>query len=245
MFDMSPSDRKTEGRTAYMLNMKISSAEECRELFLRIGGKEMFVPARFSLPIVGIYYVLEGHVALMGTSVEGEGHSFIHFRPGDVLNFFPVVADSCGIPWTSNSFRLFCESLDMRTKTPCRLILVEHDDFRKHMDEGPVKDLLLRSLTSNLQRALSQSLNNCMVTAPVRVCRMIVTSMSEKAPHILPRFLTHAEIAGHLSLHVMTVTKIFHALREQGILEKSGSTVQVKKPDLLQRIAYQEAQLIY
>lgn len=105
--------------------------------------------------------------------------------------------------------------------------------------------VLLRALADNLQKALAKSANSCLATAPVRVCRLLAASMAEESPHEIPGYLTHAEIAGHLSLHVMTVTKIFHALREQGILAKQGRAVMVRETGRLLQIANQEKILLY
>ncbi len=227
-----------------MQKFDLPSTELCREFFLRI-GKEIQVPRGATLPADDVFYILEGHVALTAVTADGECHSFMYFRPGQLFNFFPAVAGACGISLTVRSFSLFTESLFMRTKTACRLVLIERGDFLERMDSQPLQGVLLRALADNLQKALAKSANSCLATAPVRVCRLLAASMAEESPHEIPGYLTHAEIAGHLSLHVMTVTKIFHALREQGILAKQGRAVMVRETGRLLQIANQEKILLY
>ena len=174
-----------------MQKFDLPSTELCREFFLRI-GKEIQVPRGATLPADDVFYILEGHVALTAVTADGECHSFMYFRPGQLFNFFPAVAGACGISLTVRSFSLFTESLFMRTKTACRLVLIERGDFLERMDSQPLQGVLLRALADNLQKALAKSANSCLATAPVRVCRLLAASMAEESPHEIPGYLTHA-----------------------------------------------------
>ena len=89
-----------------MQKFDLPSTELCREFFLRI-GKEIQVPRGATLPADDVFYILEGHVALTAVTADGECHSFMYFRPGQLFNFFPAVAGACGIYLTVSSFSLF------------------------------------------------------------------------------------------------------------------------------------------
>lgn len=216
--------------------------ETCRNHLLSF-SREISVPRGAKLMMDRVHYVLEGVVALTAVSATGSRHALVYFEPGDLLGFSPSVNHVYSIPHAAFDFLLFNESLAMFAKTPCRLICVEHRDFIVHMDEEPVKSLLMRGLAGNLLKVIVQFVNNCTLPAPVRVCRMLSVFMEKEAPHFLPRYLTHTEIAGHLSLHVMTVTKIFQSLRRQGILGKEHGRPFVRDPAKLLSLASEQSLL--
>lgn len=218
--------------------------ETCRNFLMRF-GKEITVPRSTKLITNQVYYLLEGIVTLTAVSAAGERHSLVYFEPGDLLNFMPSVNHVYSIPHETFDFMLYNESLSMFAKTPCRLICTEHKKFMCHMDEEPVKTLLIRGLAANLLKILVQSVNNCTLPATARVCRMLSVFMQQHEPYTIPQYLTHTEIAGHLSLHVMTVTKIFQSLRKEGILVREHGVTFVKNPARLMSLASQQSLISY
>lgn len=234
-FGPSPSEK---GRAV------LPDIETCRKCLLRF-SREISVPRGTRLMVDRVYYLLDGAVTLTAMSVTGAYHSLVYFEPGDLLSFIPSVNQAYAIPHDAFDFLLSNESLVMLTKTPCRLICTEHREFMAHMDEEPLKTLLIRGLAGNLMKIIVQSVNNSTLSATVRVCRMLSVFMEEKPPHRLPRYLTHTEIAGHLSMHVMTVTKIFQSLRKEGILGRDHGITFVKNPVELMKLASQLSQLSY
>lgn len=230
--------------TANDVRSPLPDLETCRNYLLRF-SREIVVPRGTKLLIDRVYYLLEGAVTLTSMSVTGEHHSLIYFHPGDLLSFIPSVNQVYNIPHEGFDFLLYNESLAMYAKTPCRLISTEHREFMQHRDEEPLKTLLIRGLAGNLMKIIVQSVNNCTLPATVRVCRMLSVFMEKDPPHTLPRYLTHTEIAGHLSMHVMTVTKIFQSLRKADILGRNHGVTFVKKPTELMNLASQRSQLSY
>ena len=218
--------------------------ESCRKYLLQF-SREITVPRGSKLIIDRVYYLIEGAVTLTAMSAVGGYHSLIYFSPGDLLSFIPSVNQAYAIPHDAFDFLLYNESLAMIAKTPCRLVCTEHREFMQHMDEEPLKTLLIRGLAGNLMKIIVQSVNNSTLPATVRVCRMLSVFMEKKPPHNLPRYLTHTEIAGHLSMHVMTVTKIFQSLRKAGILGRNLGVTYIKNPQELLNLASQHRQLSY
>ena len=222
----------------------LSEIENCRRHLLGF-SREITVPRGTKLRVDRVYYLLEGAVTLTAVSAVGGAHSLIYFHPGDLLSFIPSVNQAYSIPHEAFDFLLYNESLVMCTTSHCRLISMEHGEFMKHMDEEPLKSLLILGLAGNLMKIIVQSVNNTTLSATVRVCRMLSVFMEKKPPHALPRYLTHTEIAGHLSMHVMTVTKIFQSLRKEGILGRDHGITFVKNPDELMKLASQLSQISY
>lgn len=216
--------------------------ETCRRHLMQF-SREISVPRGSKLMMDKVHYVLEGVVTLTAVSATGNRHALVYFEPGDLLGFTPSVNHVYSIPHEAFDFLLFNESLAMFTKTPCRLLSIEHSEFIRHMDEEPVKNLLMCGLAGNLLKVIVQFVNNCTLPATVRVCRMLSVFMEKEPPYTLPRYLTHTEIAGHLSLHVMTVTKIFQTLRREGILGRERGKTFVKDPEKLMSLASQQSLL--
>ncbi len=218
--------------------------ESCRRYLLPF-STEISEPRGSKLRINRVYYLLDGCVTLTALSAVGGYHSLIYFHPGDLLSFIPSVNQAYAIPHDAFDFLLYNESLTMVTKTPCRLVCTEHREFMQHMNEEPLHTLLIRGLAGNLMKIIVQSVNNSTLPATVRVCRMLSVFMEPEPPHALPRYLTHTEIAGHLSMHVMTVTKIFQSLRKAGVLGRTRGVAFIKDPDALLNLASQHSQLSY
>ncbi len=223
---------------------RLPDPEACRQHLLNF-SRELSVPRGTKLNTSRIYYLLEGAVTLTALSVTGDPLSLIYFHSGDLLSFIPAVNHAYAIPHEAYDLLLLNENLAMFTKTPCRLLCMEPADFILHMDEEPLKTLLMHGLAGNLMKIIVQSVNNSTLPATARVCRMIAVFMAKEPPHALPRYLTYREIAGHLSLHVMTVTKIFQTLRREGILGKTNGVTFVKDPDALMSLSSQRSLLSY
>ncbi len=218
--------------------------ETCRQ-YLTDFGREVSVPRGTKLTVGRIYYLLEGTVTLTALPVTGERLSLIYFQPGDLLSFIPAVNHAYAIPHEAYDLLLISENLAMFTKTPCRLMSMEPEAFIRHMDEEPLKTLLVHGLAGNLMKIIVQSVNNSALPATVRVCRMLSVFMDKKDPHALPRYLTYREIAGHLSMHVMTVTKIFQTLRREGILGKADGVTFVRDPAALMNLSSPRSLISY
>lgn len=223
---------------------RLPDIETCRQ-YLSGFSSEVSVPRGTKLTIGRVYYLLEGAVTLTALPVTGERLSLIYFHPGDLLSFIPAVNHAYAIPHEAYDLLLMSENLVMFTKTPCRLMSMEPEVFIRHMDEEPLKTLLVHGLAGNLMKIIVQSVNNSTLPATVRVCRMLSVFMDREAPHALPRYLTYREIAGHLSMHVMTVTKIFQTLRREGILGKADGVTFVKDPEALMNLSSQRSLLSY
>ncbi len=91
--------------------------------------------------------------------------------------------------------------------------------------------------------AVSTEINS--KSAVARVCQLLLDFMTEDDQSVISRFLTYSEIAYYLSMHTMTVTKIFKALRENNIIHKTGQTATIIDKDALLAIADGDLELQY
>lgn len=190
---------------------------------LREIGKEIILPRGALLLRDHIYYLVDGHCALISLTRCGKEYSFLYFKPGMLLNFLPAM-------FMADTFHLFTRrrfsSIDpvVMTKTRCVFLAIESEAFMRRLEgDLDMHRLLMRALTENWVNLFSLAIGTNSLPAGARVCRLLFESTPASPPHVVPRYLTYAEIAAHLSLHVITVTKIFRALRQRKLLRKDGN----------------------
>lgn len=212
---------------------------------LRGIGAEVVLPRGSLLQPENIYYLVDGYCALIALTKNGKEYSFIYFRPGMLLNFIPAI-------FRSDSFNLLTQrrfiSIDpvIVTKTRCVLLSVRSDEFMRRLESDlELHRLLARALTENWINLFSLAIGINSLPAGARVCRLLFESSPAEAPHVVPRYLTYAEIAAHLSLHVITVTKIFRTLRQQGLLCKKGNRIILTDRERIARIGRGDEPLRY
>lgn len=181
-----------------------------------------------------IYYLMDGVCSLLCSSSEGNEYSFIYFKPHMLLNFLPTVARH-GVYGNITEKRVHRLRHLIMTKTTCTVLCTPGEVFLRHMEQNIyLNQLLVRSLTENWINLLVLSTGITSEPVSIRVCRLVVDNLPAAQPYRIPRFLTHAEIAAHLSMHTITVTKVFRALRELGIVEKDGNAhIVVDLPGML------------
>lgn len=186
-------------------------------------SQELVLPKGTVLSPRMIYYLIDGVCSLLCLSKEGNEYSFVYFKPHMLLNFLPTVARH-GVYGNITEKRIQRMRHIIMTKTPCTVLCTPGEVFLRHMEQNLyLNQLLVRSLTENWVNLLDLSTGITSAPVSVRVCQLVVDNLPAVPPYGIPRFLTHAEIAAHLSMHTITVTKIFRALREQKIIEKDGN----------------------
>jgi len=209
-------------------------------------GVEVTIAKGGPFDFQNVYYLIEGTAALTHFTENGEQSSFLYFRPGMLLNFLRPVIAHTGIG-SKIAIKRFA-NLDhvIYAKTDCRCICINGKIMLDYLSKNPqYYTLLLQSLSENLINVLALSTDIVTKPACVRVCQLLQDFMSDDTPPQIPRYLTYTEIAFYLHLHVITVTKIFKALKESGIICKKGWTTIVTDPEGLQKIADGTKELFY
>lgn len=216
------------------------------ELILRDMGTEITVPKGKQLSQKNVYYLKRGVCALTYHTEKGDESSYLYFKSGTLMNFLRSIVHSVGIGTEITTKRILNVNHCIRTKTECTLLGIDGEKFMKCTEEYPeLNKLLLRSVTENLINLLALSTGIVSRPAGSRVCQLLLDFMSDDTPPQFPRYLTYNEIAFHLSMHVITVTKILKALKDQHIISKRGQGGTILNPERLRAIAHEEEELVY
>ncbi len=219
--------------------------EVFERLFSRIGTRVVHEKGT-RLPPENIYYLLEGVAALTSLTSDGSENSFLFFRPGMLLNFLPSVVASTGLATDITRKRALHIKHTIYTKTRCTFICMDANAFLHFLESNPVQyPILVQGLCENLINVLALSTDIASKSASVRVCQVILDFMTEETPPVMPRFLTYNELAFYLSLHEVTIKKIFKALMQEDILMKRGQTSVILNVEKLRAIAAEEMELVY
>ena len=213
---------------------------------LREMGTEIDLPKGAVMRRDRVYFLESGYCALLALTDTGESYSFLYFRPGMLLNFMPAVAHTVKLHEVTRRRVSVLNQHVIMTRTPCRLLAVGAKDFAcKVANSLPHQRLLTQALVENWINLLSLSLDITSRPAAVRVCRLLLDNTPDEPASRIPGFLTYPEIAAHLSLHCITVTKIFSALRHEGLLQKEGRAHLLMDRERLARMAGEEEDLVY
>ena len=131
-------------------------------------------------------------------------------------------------------------------KTDCSVIELPENAFLDEITrDRDVLSVVLRAAVVNLADMLNHSMVIASLPVPCRVCYMLLEACPEEEPYLLPAYLNYDEIAAHLGVHVITVTKIFGALYSNGILAREGRRRVVLDKERLLRIVQREEELPY
>lgn len=206
--------------------MTFAMERESIEKILEPIAIEVTLPKDARFERQNVYYLKQGFAALTHLTLKGEQSSFLYFKAGMLLNFLPPIIMETGIG-TDFTVKRFA-SLDhvILAKNRCTALCMNGKIFLDYVEKNPqLYKLLLRSVSENLINALALSTDLSTKPAGVRVCQLLLDFMYEGEngePPQIPRYLTYNEIAFYLSMHVITVTKIFKALKQNGIITKKG-----------------------
>ncbi len=219
--------------------------QACEALLRRIGKEERLAKGALLLTD-HIYYLLEGLCALIHFGPLGEESSLIYFEAGRMLNFLPKLSRIYPMQPKTLRRRQPRDTFAVRAKSACRLVRIDHDVFLRELDQSALlHSLLEQSLMENCLNLLARAGNSPLLPAPQRICRLLAELMPERAPYRLPRYMSYAEMAVHLSIHPVTVARIFQALKAEGIAWRDGGAICVFDPERLRRMACGEEALAY
>lgn len=209
-------------------------------------SREVTLPKGTRISDSKVYYLKKGICVLKHLTSDGEESAFIFFRPGMLMNFLYSVITSTGIGTELTGKRLQMLNHAIFTQTDCTLLAMDGKVFLDFLEKHPnLYKLLLQSLSDNLINLLAVSTDIVSKPASERVCQVIMDFMSNEEIPEIPGFLTYTVIANYLSMHVMTVTKIFKALRQEGIISRRGRTARVTDKEKLIAISTGSIELKY
>lgn len=206
-------------------------------------GKTLRRPKKSSMDI---YFLVEGLCALCMEGASGKDMAIIYFLPGRMLNFLPALEKYyprtvCQLCYQAPFADFFVKAIK-----DSELLRVDYQLFLKEFATSlPLQTVIIHSLVQNCYDLFTHLLKSLEMPAWQRVARELLENMSGPEPHILPRKITYGEIATHLSIHTVTVAKIFRALQDNGIIERVKNGIMIRDPLRIWRIANGEERLFY
>ena len=224
--------------------MENISGEETARLLRRFGTVRT-VPKGTLLSGKEAYWLLGGICALTCVNESGSQYSFLYFHRNMLFGFVPVLGRYYRMNRlvdvrASRSFSGFM------AKTDCSVIELPANAFLSEITrDREVLSVVLRAAVVNLADMLNHSMVIASLPVPCRVCYMLLEACPEEEPYLLPAYLNYDEIAAHLGVHVITVTKIFGALYDNGIMSREGRRRAVLDKERLLRIVQREEELPY
>lgn len=237
---MQASAQKNGGRITAMAaygEILQKSLERALEEFHRHGEK--IILAKGDILVSQKVHCLEkGKCALCVNDPRGEPISIFYFRPGQLINFLPLFAKCFPFDDFIAHKKVPTDMFHVKALSDCQLIVVDSDwVLNAFISDSAIANFVTYSCIVNLLNVY-MCVHNCPILSNAqRICLLIISSIEEQGGNMIPEHLTHVEISRHLSIHPITVAKIFSKLRNMGVIEKAGSSLRIKDMDTLRAIA--------
>lgn len=209
-------------------------------------GREVELPKGHELRNNNIYLLLKGSMALCSVESTGEIQELLYFEPGMLTNFVPTLTAILPLHALTMNRLVVRENFVQRARTDCRCAEVPSPVFIREHETNPVlRKLLLLALTENLLNMFAMACNSPAMPAAQRICRLLLQFAARTEPHVVNHAFTYDEIAAHLSLHAMTVAKVFKALKERGAVLRKGRRIVVADLEAVREVANGSRALSY
>lgn len=213
---------------------------------LREMGEEFSLSKGKKVQTEDLLYLIEGKCSLSCYAESGEEVALIYFYPQRLLNFMPSLTRYYPLQEINKKRSVPVQYFAVRAVENCRFLRISAKRFlERYFSSIPLHALIVHSLIENSFALFTHAFNSPLLPASQRICRLLVDLMRDEPPHTLLTPLTYAEISAHLSIHFVTVAKVFKALRKASIIDKKPGTITVLYPDELRRIADGKERLIY
>lgn len=174
----------------------------------------------------------------------GDTISLFYFKPGQLVNFLPLLVKCFPLDADLLKRKVPSSHFHVKALTDCRLYSINMDWFAREFGrDSSLQCLFLHAAMLNLINSYRNVWNAPILSNTQRICTLIIASQEENG--VLPGYLTQAEISRHLSMHPITVAKIFARLRKAGHIEKRDNAFVVANPDSLRALADGREKITY
>lgn len=209
-------------------------------------GKPLRLHRGDSLGTEQLYHLEKGRCALYLTDPRGGIISIFYHRKGQLINVLPNVLKCLPLDGQFWQKKIPQNRFHVKALTDCELTIIDTDWFTRALAENvSISSYVIYSCALNLVNIYASAYNSPILSNAQRVCRMILMALDREQEGVIPPYLTHAEISNHLSIHIVTVSKILGRLRKLGIITKSGTAMLVNDAEALRAIADGMAKLDY
>lgn len=160
-----------------------------------------------------VYALIKGACCLSKLTQEGEEVSYIYFYPGQLMRIVSCLSEEFG---TSE------ERFAIVAKTDCIVQQIEFGVFRAEIRKNPdLAEAVILALGARLGSSLLNQHSLYEQPASLNLCSALLKlSTPYEDGYILEPGFTYEELAKLLRLHVVTVSRIMSALRQNNVIEK-------------------------
>jgi len=177
-----------------------------------------------------IYLIKEGYVKAYTILDTGDNRTLFLLGPGDI---FPI-AFSLTLNWDKYRLRYFYQSL-----TDAKIQILDHQTFKKSIDEDPAKASVYLSYTSASNEAIMNQLevmkNKKAINKVEMLLPYLISKLGEPIGHDRYRLrlrLSHQEVADLSGVTRETTTTLIKQLEKEGRLQQKRNTwIITHKPD--------------
>jgi CRP/FNR family cyclic AMP-dependent transcriptional regulator len=189
-------------------------------------ARELYKPGPAHLMLV-----LAGLVRVYRTSPEGRQVTLRHARTGDVVGVPSVVAD--------------ISPAGVQAVTLCHVLHLPIDVFRHHGRREPqMAWAMAQEMSRSLFGIQERMAHNVFASMRGRVARELV-DVAQPVGRELIVHASHQDLADALASVREVVGRILGAFRDEGLVERRGSSVVLLDPEKLMQIASDEAMLAW
>lgn len=207
-------------------------------------GKKVTLAKSEEVPLDGnVIYIDKGICALTRTTKEGHEKVYMYFKPGNLTGFIRHLLPKTQYP--KSYIHQTVNTIITKTEVACYLIKKEHF-FDLLKENSRYYEDLTYSLAQNLSNVLEHSALVASENAPSKICAMLLEFSEPKNDRdVLHSCFNYAEIGNFLSLHTVTVAKIFKTLKDKQYIEKIDGQLVIKNKEKLLEICNNEYSFSY
>lgn len=180
-------------------------------------------------PVVYVYLLLSGVVAMTHLGYQGNAHSLLTFTAGDLLGIAALMFER---RWTVNGVAV--------SNTAAILLSVDRfeDAYRRHREFA---HQVTAELACMFLRSQEVTFNITQTSVTARVAKFLIDAADERSDQstgapILELKLSYHELALMLGTTRETITRAVARLSRSGLVDLRGRHVRILKPDALRRL---------
>lgn len=222
-----------------------SRLKECVDK-IREPGKEIHLQKGEFLPTGLTCWLESGKCVLSMDDSRGDVLSLFYFKPGRLVNFLPLLVKTYPLDCHILKKKVPSSRFHLKALEDCKLYSIDHKWFIEEFCQDPaLPSLFLHSAILNLIDSYITVWNVPILSTTQRICRLLLAALDEENDNHIPDHLTQTEISRHLSIHAITVAKIFSRLRKMKVVVKNGNQLTVVDKEFLKALAEGEEKITY
>lgn len=219
--------------------------KECVEK-IRATGEEIHLQKGEFLADGVACWLESGKCVLSMDDSRGDVLSLFYFKPGRLVNFLPLLVKSYPLDVHILKKKVPASRFHLKALEDCKLYAIDPKWFLQEFCQDPALScLFLHSAILNLIESYITVWNAPILSNTQRICRLLLAALDEENGNDIPDHLTQTEISRHLSIHAITVAKIFSRLRKMQLVVKDVNHLTVADRERLKALAEGREKITY